>query len=127
MQENAAKLLVALYAEAHGKRPQLAHVNTRLKLEEQQFGRAVNALYVAGLISGVSVSFGDDDEHPMQVAVEDILLTRKGRKYVEKLLNIGAKSSHIGKLQKVVEVALARNWTEVVGMAATALADHTQG
>jgi hypothetical protein len=123
MQENAEKLLVALYAESNGRKPHLSGINSRLGFEEQVFGRAVNLLYGAGLISGVVVRFGDDDESPVLVSVEDVLLTRRGAHYAEKALGIAATNSPIGKLQRIIELAAERGWSEVKAIADSELAE----
>lgn len=123
MQENAEKVLFALYAEANGRKPHMSDINIRLGLEQQVFGRAINMLYSAGLISGVTVRFGEDDANPVLISVEDILLTRRGAKYAEKTLGIAAANSPIGKLQKVMEKAQERGWNEIKAIAANELAE----
>jgi len=124
MQENAEKLLFALYAEAGSKKPQLANINKQLGFEQQALGRAVNTLYAAGLISGVVIIFGDEDRSPERVDIDAILLNRRGVKYVEQAVNINTDSSLTEKLQKIIAKAQDRGWKEVQTVAAQALAEY---
>lgn len=127
MQVNAEKVLFALYAEANGRKPHMSDINKRLGLGQEAFGRAINMLYSTGLISGVTVRFGEDDANPVLVSVEDILLTRRGVKYAEKAFGIAATNSSIGKLQKVIEKAQERGWSEIKVIAANELAELMKG
>jgi len=126
MQENAEKLLVALYAEVNSKKPHLANINIQLGFEQQILGRAVNTLYSAGLISGVEIIFGDEDTSPTIAAIEDILITRRGAHYVEQSLQINANSSRAVKLQVIITEAQARGWNDVKAVAINAMAEFLQ-
>jgi hypothetical protein len=127
VQENAEKVLVALYIEANNKKPQPAHVNIRLDLAEEDFGRAVNLLYGAGMIGGVVIRFGEADDHPVQVIIEDLLLKRRGAKYVEKALNLAAEASLLSKLRKIIDTAREKGWKDIGVMAEEAYTVLSQG
>jgi hypothetical protein len=127
VQENAEKILLVLYTETNSKKPQMASVNQTLKLSAEDFGRAVNILYVIKFISGVTVRFGEEDNNPVMVSVDNILLTRRGATYVEGLLNVKTVASQIQKLQRVIEKAKERGWDDVKELAAKALEEYMQG
>ncbi len=92
MNTDAEKLLFALYAEQNAKRPHMSAAAQSIGLTGETLGRAVNALYVARLISGVSVKFGDEDETPAAVTTDNIILTRRGADNIDKALGIDAEA-----------------------------------
>lgn len=121
MDTNAEKLLFALYAERSSKKPQMNTVTQNMGLTGDILGRTVNALYTAGLISGVTIKFGDEDDHTIAFATDNILLTRRGAAYVEKSLNLNATASVIQKLRKIIAKAASPEWKEVKAIAEKAL------
>ena len=124
MDTNAEKLLYTLYAERHGKAPQMFAAAQSMGLAGDTFGRAVNSLYASGLISGVTVKFGDEDAAPVAVTTDSITLTRRGTAYVEKALGLDPEASPISKLRKIITVASAPGWEGVKAIAEKALQDH---
>ncbi len=127
MQASAEKVLVALYIEANSKKPQPASLHTRLTMEEEAFGRAVNLLYGAGMVGGVVVRFGDEDDLPVVVSTEDLLLKRRGVVYVEKALGLSAGTSLPDKLERIIGAAERNGWEDVAVMAREAYAELGKG
>lgn len=127
MDGNAEKYLMALYAESNNKRPRLANVGIELGLKQEDLGRAANSLYTAGLVGGVVVRFGDDDTSPVFATVENIVLTRRGAKYIENSLGLKPIASSIQKLQKIIAISSKPDWDRVKSIAEKALQEHMQG
>ena len=123
---NAEKLLFALYAEWSGKKPLLGPAAQSMGLTGEALGRAVNALYTAGLVGGVTVKFGDEDQAPVALSVDDIILTRRGAAHIEAALGIKDTNSSIQKLQKIIAKASTPGWEGVKDIAAKALKDHME-
>lgn len=126
MDTNAEKLIYALYAEINAKKPHLSAAAQNIGLAGEVLGRAVNSLYAAGLISGVSVKFGDEDETPFAFEPEHITLTRRGTAYVESALDLKGSASSIQKLNKVIAKAAAPGWEGVKAVAEKALKEHME-
>ncbi|MDT8903212.1 hypothetical protein [Anaeroselena agilis] len=126
MDDNTEKLLYTLYAERNAKKPQMSAAAQSMGLAGEALGRAVNVLYTAGLISGVTVKFGEDDANPVAVATDDIILTRRGVALVDKALGLDDYSSAIQKLRAVIAKAAAPGWEGVKAIANKALQDHFQ-
>lgn len=126
MDANAEKLLYALYAERNAKKPQMSAAAQSMGLAGEALGRAVNALYTAGLISGVTVKFGEEDDNPVAFVTDNIILTRRGAAHVEETLGLDDDSSAIQKLRAILVKAAAPEWEHVKAIAAKALEDHYQ-
>lgn len=126
MDDNAEKLLFALYAEQNAKKPQMNATAQNMGLAGEAIGRAVNSLFAARLISGVAVKFGDEDESPFSVATDNVTLTRRGAAHVESALGIDAEASSIGKLRKIVAHAAAPGWEKIREIAEKALKEHME-
>ncbi len=126
MDANAEKLLYTLYAERNAKKPQMNVAAQSMGLAGETLGRAVNALYAAGLISGVTVKFGEDDDNPVAFATDNIILTRRGAARVEEALGLDDYSSAIQKLRAIIAKAAAPGWEGVKDIADKALQDHFQ-
>lgn len=126
MDANAEKLLYTLYAERNAQKPQMSAAAQSMGLAGETLGRAVNALYTAGLISGVTVKFGEDDDSPVVFATDNIILTRRGAAHVEEALGLDDYSSAIQKLRAIVAKAAAPGWEGVKVIAEKALEDHFQ-
>ncbi len=124
MDTNAEKLLYTLYAERNGKAPQMFAAAQSIGLAGDALGRAANALYAAGLISGITVKFGDEDDAPVAFTTDSIALTRRGTAYVEKALSLDPDDSPIGKLRKIIALASAPGWEGVKAIAEKALKDQ---
>ncbi|BBB89930.1 MAG TPA: hypothetical protein PKA28_07840 [Methylomusa anaerophila] len=126
MQEAAQKLIVALYAEANSPVPQLDAVNPGvLGMDTEAFNRAVNTLYTSGLVSGITVKFGDDDRQSERVYAKEVLLTRPGVDYVENLMEIDINSSKMDKLKKIALKAGKLGWSAVVTLAKRIMSEYT--
>jgi hypothetical protein len=126
MDANAEKILFAIYAEQNAKKPQTNATVQNMGLEGEVLGRAVNSLYAARLISGVTVKFGDEDETPFAVATDNILITRRGATRVETALELKASASAIQKLRAIAAFAAAPGWEEVRKIAERALKEHME-
>jgi hypothetical protein len=124
MDTNAEKLLYTLYAERNGKSPQMFAAANNMGFAGDALGRAVNVLYAAGLISGVTVKFGDADAAPPVVTTDNIALTRRGVAHVEKALGLDPDASPIAKLRKIIALASAPGWEGVKATADKALQDQ---
>lgn len=127
MDEIAEKLLVGLYAETNSKRPQLGQVHLTLGISEEVFGRTVNSLYTKGLVSGVNVKFGDDDAKPILVTAQDMLMTRRGARYVEQLLKIDPTATKVEKLAQIIKKTAEFGWSDLKAMASKALDETLKG
>lgn len=126
MDVNAEKLLLALYAELNAKKPQMNAAAQNMGLAGDTLGRAVNALYAARLVSGVSVKFGDEDENPATVITDNITLTRRGAAQGDKLLGLDAEASAIQKLRNIVARAAEPGWEGVKAIAERALKEQME-
>jgi hypothetical protein len=126
MDVNAEKLLYTLYAEKSAKKPQMNAAAQSIGLAGEALGRAVNSLYAAGLVSGVTVKFGEEDDNPVAFATDNIILTRRGAGHVEKALNLDEDSSAIQRLKAVVAKAAAPGWEGVRAIAEKALQEYYQ-
>lgn len=126
MDENAEKLLIALFAERNGKKAQLGAAAQSTGLAGDALGRAVNSLYTQGLVGGVAVKFGDSDDQPVTFSTEDIILTRRGVAFAEEMLGVTPSASSIQILQKVIARAEAPGWEWVREIADKALKEHLE-
>jgi len=115
MREEAIKLLVAIYIEVNSVVPEKERITpAALKMEEQMFNRAVNALYAESLISGVAIKIGDEDDKPPEVKIADVLLTRQGAGFLEGYLGIDSTLRKLEKLRRVREKCVELGWDEMV-------------
>lgn len=126
MDANAEKLLFALYAEQNAKKPRLGAAAQSIGLAGETLGRAANLLYTGGLVGGVAVKFGEEDETPFSLFVDDIILTRRGVAHVDAALGLKASASSIQKLRAVLGKASVPGWEKVKAIAEIALKDHME-
>lgn len=127
MREETKKLLFAMYTEANRV---VSHLGTlkggTLEMTEQAFNSAVNSLYTRGFISGVSIKIGDDDQNPIVVSTENILLTRRGARFVEKQVGMSDALPKQEKLLRLKKKVADLGWDELAVLIQKAIREFSE-
>ncbi|MEN6413037.1 MAG: hypothetical protein ABFC84_09840 [Veillonellales bacterium] len=127
VREETKKLLFAMYTEVNRVVPHLGTVNGRmLGMTEQFFNSAVNSLYTRGFISGVAIKIGDDDEHPASISTENVLLTRRGARFVEKQVGMSDALPKQEKLFRLKKKAADMGWDELAVLIQKAIREFSE-
>ncbi|MBP2645447.1 MAG: hypothetical protein H6Q75_887 [Firmicutes bacterium] len=118
MEENEEKVLLALYSQINSGQKQAKVFDKALKLAEEATARAVGWLYSEDYISGVQVRFGEDEQKPFLVTVDNIALTGKGDDYIKQLLDLAEPLSKGEIRRRIIKRAENKGWADVAALAA---------